>query len=120
MTKGTILQEIWNNLPEERKKRIKANANKKIEEYRSLQQFRKNIGLTQATLSKRLDIPQGNLSRLEQNSDMLLSTLRNYVEAAGGKLHLAVEMPDHEPIFLNGIGDLVEGSTSQTDENRPA
>lgn len=118
MTKGTILQEIWDNLPAERRNRIEANTRKKSESYRNLQAFRQETGLTQAALSKKLDMPQGNLSRLEQKSDMLLSTLRGYVEAAGGKLHLAIELPDREPILLSGIGDLVENAPQVSDDNR--
>jgi hypothetical protein len=33
------------------------------------------------------------ISRLEKRSDMLLSTLRRYVEAMGGKLELVAKFP---------------------------
>ena len=46
MTKGPILQKIWDRLPEERKTRIQERAKKKIAEYHILQQFRKEVGLT--------------------------------------------------------------------------
>ncbi len=52
-------------------------------------------------------MPQSNVSRLEKGSDMLLSTLRSYVEAVGGKLNLTVELPNKPPISLAGLGDLM-------------
>jgi hypothetical protein len=37
------------------------------------------------------------VSRLEQRSDMLLSTLRGYVEAIGGQLELLATFSDRPP-----------------------
>ena len=118
MSKGKILQEIWDNLPEERRQGIEARAAEKIEAYRSLQALRSAAGLTQAKVSEELQMPQGNVSRLEKNSDMLLSTLQKYVEAIGGKLKLTVELPNQPPIDLTGLGDLIDRSQTQT-ENHP-
>ena len=52
-----------------------------------------------------LGITQDSVSRLEQRSDLLLSTLRNYVEALGGSLSLIAEFPDHDPVVLSGIAN---------------
>jgi hypothetical protein len=40
---------------------------------------------------------QDAVSRLEQRSDLLISTLRNYVEAMGGDLQLIARFPDRQP-----------------------
>ncbi len=111
MTKGKILEELYDALPEKRRRDIEARAAHKIEAIRGLQALRKLAGETQAGLSEKLGQPQGNISRLENNSDMLLSTLNNYVEALGGKLRLTVELPDAPPIDLSGIGDLTDRSS---------
>ena len=58
-------------------------------------------------------MPQCNVSRLERSSDMLLSTLRSYVEAIGGKLNLTVELPNKPPIVLAGLGDLIDDIESE-------
>ena len=108
MTKGTRLQQIWDNLPKERQQRIEAMAQQLEVEYLTLQELRQAAGLTQHQVSVELDMPQSNVSRLEKRSDMLLSTLRKYVEAVGGKLNLIVELPNHQPIFLDSLGDLIE------------
>lgn len=112
MTKGPILQEIWDNLPSERKARIEARTRELEAEYLTLQELRKKAGLTQAGVSQELGMPQSNVSRLEKGSDMLLSTLRQYVEAIGGKLNLTVELPNEPPIRLNVLSDLVDHQNS--------
>lgn len=117
MTKGPILQDIWDDLPAKRKEKIKARAADLIEGYHTLQEVRKLAGLTQARLSKKLDMRQSNVSRLEKNSDMLLSTLQGYIEAVGGKLNLTVELPDKPPIILTGLGDLMDVQTGQPDHS---
>jgi hypothetical protein len=38
----------------------------------------------------------------------MLSTLRSYVEAMGGRLRLTVEFPDKAPVALEGFGDIDE------------
>ena len=108
MTKGPLLKQIWDELPEERKTCIQERAKQKITEYRTLQQLRKEAGLTQARISEKLNMPQSNVSRLEKNSDMLLSTLQGYIEAIGGKLNLTVKLPNGSLIPLMGLGDLME------------
>jgi hypothetical protein len=45
-------------------------------------------------MAEMLDIGQDSVSRLEQRSDLLLSTLRSYVNAMGGSLQLTVRFPD--------------------------
>jgi hypothetical protein len=45
MTKGKILQSIWDNLPDERKERIQARTEELEGEYLTLQELRKAAGL---------------------------------------------------------------------------
>lgn len=69
---------------------------------RELRQARK---LTQVRIAKKLGITQDGVSRLEKRSDLLLSTLRNTLEAMGGSLSLVAEFPDREPVILSGIAE---------------
>ena len=108
MNRGPILQEIWDTLPDERKQRVLAQADEMRAEYLTLQEVRNRAGLTQVNVSQTLGIPQSNVSRLEHSSDMLLSTLRSYVEAIGGHLHLVVELPGEPAIILDKLSDLLE------------
>jgi hypothetical protein len=50
-----------------------------------------------------LGIGQDRVSRLEQRSDLLISTLRGYVEAMGGQLSLIAEFPNQAPVVLTGL-----------------
>jgi hypothetical protein len=54
-------------------------------------------------MAKTLGVTQDSVSRLEKRSDLLLSTLRNTVEAMGGNLSLVAEFPDRAPVILTGI-----------------
>ena len=72
-----------------------------IAEHRAtLAQVRKAKSLTQTTIGKLLDMDQSEVSRMERRSDMLLSTLRSFIQAAGGDLQLVATFPDSEPVQL--------------------
>lgn len=49
---------------------------------------------TQVTVAEKLNVAQGAVSRIEKQSDFLLSTLRDYVSALGGQLELRAVFPD--------------------------
>jgi transcriptional regulator with XRE-family HTH domain len=52
--------------------------------------------MTQVALAERLDVPQGAISRMERRTDLLLSTLRQYIEGMGGRLELKAVFPEAE------------------------
>ena len=104
----TTLREELDSLPEDRRKRIEEEADALIAEEMTLRDLRKARNQTQARVAERLGINQENVSRLEQRSDLLISTLSGYVEAMGGKLNLVAEFPDRPPITLTGIAALDE------------
>ncbi|MDQ0469596.1 XRE family transcriptional regulator [Labrys wisconsinensis] len=89
--------------------------------YLTLQQLRKARDLTQVQLARILHKDQVSISQLEKRSDMLLSTLRSYVEAMGGRLDLVVQFEGREPVVLSGLGDEEAGSpASAQDQPAPA
>ena len=101
--------EIMAGLSPERRAKIEARAAELIAEEMTLQALRKNQNLTQANLAKTLGVDQGEISRIEQRSDLYLSTLQKVVSGMGGKLSLVVEMPNNKKIVLKGLGDLSQG-----------
>lgn len=101
---GKSLNEILESLPEERRNRIEARGEELLNEYLTLQDLRKAQELTQKRIADLLNMPQSGVSRLEKRSDMLLSTLREYIRAMGGELKLVAEFPDRGPVVLSGIG----------------
>lgn len=78
-------------------------AQKLIQEYRTLQALRKSRDLTQVEIAECLGISQENISRMENRPDVLVSTLRRYVESIGGELDLVVRFPGSEPIKIDGF-----------------
>lgn len=70
------------------KQKIAAQTAAIVAEERSSQELRRAHKLTQKKMAEVLGIGQDSVSRLEQRSDLLISTLRNFVEAMGGKLSL--------------------------------
>ncbi len=92
--------------PEDMRKRIQDGAARLTEEYQTLQELRKSQDLTQERLAKDLGKSQVSIARMEKRSDLLISTVRSYVEAMGGELNLVVRFPGKPPVILDGLGDL--------------
>ena len=66
----------------------------------TLAQVRKAKSLTQTTIAMIFDIDQLEVSRLERRRDMLLSTLRSFIQAAGGELQLVATFRGSRPVHL--------------------
>jgi transcriptional regulator with XRE-family HTH domain len=62
----------------------------------SLGTLRSELDVTQAVLAERLGVTQPNVSMLERQDDMRLSTLRNIVDALGGELEIIVKFGGSE------------------------
>jgi DNA-binding XRE family transcriptional regulator len=58
-----------------------------------LAEIRKSAGLTQEDVAATLGIQQPSLSKLENQDDMQVSTLRRLIEALGGRLEIIAHMP---------------------------
>ena len=88
------LDQIIKSLPEDRQARIETRARILIAEENALRRVRKARRLTQEAVAKSLKTNQAGISKIESRSDMLLSTLRDYIKAMGGSLSLRAEFPD--------------------------
>src|SRR2546427_1707488 len=102
---GKNIDDVIKGLSPARRKKVESRAAELIAEEMSRQELRRARERTQVDVAKALGITQDSVSRLEQRSDLLLSTLRNYVEALGGSLSLIAEFPDHDPVVLSGIAN---------------
>jgi DNA-binding XRE family transcriptional regulator len=60
----------------------------------ALAELRATQGVTQQEMAKSLGVSQANISRIEHEEDLYLSTLRGYVEALGGRLEVNAVFPD--------------------------
>ena len=113
---GKTLKEKLEELSPERRKKIEEEANLLIAEEMTRQQLRLALKLTQEQMAEFLQVDQGNVSRLEQRTDLMLSTLRKYIAAMGGELKLVVEFPDRPPVTLIGISEIEEPSALVSNE----
>jgi len=91
------------DLPKERQQKIEKRYQEMDAEYMALQELRKAMRFTQEQIADQLKMDQGNLSKLEKRADLMLSTLRRYIEAMGGSLKLVAEFPERPPIELIGF-----------------
>ncbi len=72
-----------------------------IDEYRramldalDLAALRQSRGMTQQCQADTLSVSQANISRIERQDDLYLSTLSSYVAALGGRLEVSAVFPD--------------------------
>lgn len=94
------------NMPEERKNRIEAQTAEILKEI-DLQELRKALKLTQNQLAESLKIKQAAVSKIENQSDMFISTLRRFLVAMGANLKIVAEFPDHK-VVINQFADINE------------
>ena len=76
--------------------------------------MRKKQKLTQADIAQLLGIKQENVSRLERRNNVHLSTLKDYIHALGGKLHLIVEFPNQKPIEIKDVESIESPKNDST------
>jgi transcriptional regulator with XRE-family HTH domain len=73
----------------------------------TLYQLREARSLTQVSLAKVLEVNQGAVSRMEKRTDMYVSTLRNFIQAMGGRLQVKAIFPEGE-VEIDQFGNLAE------------
>jgi len=116
---GRTLDEVMAGLPRDRQARIKARAAELHREVAGLKALRKLTEHSQEQIARSLGIKQPSVVRIERQTDLYLSTLRRFVEAAGGKLELRVELPGAGAFTLTGVGEIKTGNPAG-DERNPA
>ena len=104
---GRTLSQIIAELPPKRQQRIEQRYQELKEEVESLRELREIAGKAQADVAIALKIKQPSVSKIEQQADMYLSTLRRYVEAVGGEMEVVVKLPQRPVLRLRQIGDAV-------------
>ena len=97
------MEDFIASLPAERQQRIKDRSEELLQEHMALQELRKAMAFTQEQIAQELGMDQGNLSKLERRTDLMLSTLRRYIEAMGGSLRIIAEFPEKPPVEITGF-----------------
>src|SRR6185437_13508981 len=76
----------------ERRARIELQK-RAIRDVLALAELRESQHVTQQQVADTLGVSQANVSRIEHQDDVYLSTLSNYVEALGGRLEVTAVFP---------------------------
>jgi transcriptional regulator with XRE-family HTH domain len=114
------LDQVIAELPPERRAKIETGARELIAEEMALRHLRKAHKMTQERMAELLRIDQAGISKIENRSDMLLSTLRSYIEAMGGSLRLVAEFPDGIA-ELSSLGEALDtAAPARTAKNKAA
>jgi DNA-binding transcriptional regulator YiaG len=107
------VNDIIKKLSPAQRRKVETRAAQLIAEEMTLRQLRQACKLTQEKVARSLRIGQEGVSKLEKRSDLLISTLRDYVKAMGGQLSLVVVFPDREPVILSGIADFADSKPAR-------
>jgi predicted XRE-type DNA-binding protein len=105
-TVGRTLKEIMAALPPEDRAAVEARTAELHAEVEGLKALRQLAKLSQEQIAQGLGVRQPAVLKIERQTDLYLSTLRRFVEAAGGTLELRVELPGTGVMRLTGMGEL--------------
>jgi predicted transcriptional regulator len=100
------LQDVLSALPPERLAEIDRRFDELVNEVESLKELRRISEISQVKIAESLKISQPAVSKIEKQTDMYLSTLRNYVEAMGGELDVIIRLPNRGPVKIKSLEDV--------------
>ena len=103
---GRTLEQMLDALSPEDRARVEARSAELHAEVEGLKALRKLAARSQEQIAQSLGIKQPAVFKIERQTDLYLSTLRRFVEAAGGTLELRVELPGSGVMRLTGMGEL--------------
>jgi DNA-binding XRE family transcriptional regulator len=104
-------KELEAKMSPERRARIATVTRKKIEQI-EFSELREEMKFTQAELAEKLKKTQATVSQLESRSDWHLSTLREYIEALGGKIEVSAIFP-RRTIRITNLATTAKKATSR-------
>ncbi len=103
---GRTREEIMDGLSPADRAAVEARTAELHAEVEGLKALRMLTKRSQEQIAKGLGVKQPAVLKIERQTDLYLSTLRRFVEAAGGTLELRVELPGSGIMRLTGMGEL--------------
>lgn len=100
-------RELYDRLPADVKGRVERRVETTLAEM-PLQELREARQLTQQQLAAQLKSGQAAVSKLERRTDMYVSTLRRFIEAMGGELHIVARFPEGD-VRITDFGSVSDG-----------
>jgi transcriptional regulator len=74
-----------------------------------LADLRRARELSQVELAKKIGTTQPEISKIESRADMYVSTLRKYIEAAGGRLEIVAYFNDGRDVRISQLSEMAAG-----------
>lgn len=108
--------ELKGRLSRESQARVNARVRRTLQGL-PLAEIRRAVGLTQVEMARTLRQSQGSVSKIENEADMYLSTLRKYIEAMGGTLRLTATFARGRKFEIGQVADL--GDDRSDGRSRP-
>ena len=93
-------RELTRDFTPERRRRVDAKKAELAAEM-PLRELRRAMDLTQQDLADRLQVNQPAVAKMEQRTDMYISSLRSYIESIGGELRFVASFPTGEVAITN-------------------
>jgi DNA-binding XRE family transcriptional regulator len=100
------LEEVLAAMPADQRAEVDARSRELHKEVEGLKALRVLAKRSQEQIAQGLGIKQPSVLKIERQTDLYLSTLRKFVEAAGGTLELCVQLPGTGVMTLTGMGEL--------------
>ena len=100
MSERHSFRELARDFTPERRRRIESIKGELLAEM-PLHELRRARALTQQQLAETLHVSQPAVAKLEQRTDIYVSSLRSYIEAVGGQLRIVAEFPEGEVAISN-------------------
>lgn len=103
---GRTLNEVIAAMPPESQARIAERTAQLQADVEGLKALRKLAQRSQEQIAQSLGVKQPAIVKIERQTDLYLSTLRRFVEAAGGTLELRIDLPGTGAFTLTGVGEI--------------
>ncbi len=95
----TNFKDFYRDIPRDRREKIEKRVGQELRLIQ-LSEIRGLVEMTQKDLADKINISQAAISKMENQKDLNISTLRKLIEAIGGKLDVTVRLPDRPPVKL--------------------
>jgi len=92
--------ELTKGFSAERRKKIEEKK-AQLREEMNIAELRQAFSLTQSTLAETLGVGQAEISKIENRTDIFVSTLRRFINAMGGDLEIRAIFPDKSVTITN-------------------
>lgn len=109
---ATSFKTLRDKMSPERRARVEARTAQLLAEM-PLHELRQALHMSQQRLSEILGLKQSSISKVENQTDMYVSTLRSYIEALGGELQIVANLPTGT-VFIKRFDEIEAATKSAT------